>query len=424
MANLFFRYLPLAVDTGRMATPETEPRQLALAKSPALLSRRMLVSMLPLAMGMLLAGVGTALLGPILPLLESRWHMTDSQAGTLLLAKFLAAFVGGITVSARLERSLMIGMAAGAVGFGAFACAGGELTASVALAVAGFGIGQTIAGTNILAGRLFTTHRGAALSALNLAFSLGAILSSGVPIWLTPRFGLQPVLAGLAGLFIVQWIVLLMRRTSLRSFQSSPAEDQAIRGLPRRAFLYFATLLLLYGAAETGLSAWLTTFATRFGMVGVAGGAWLTLLLWMSLTAGRGGASVIMLRLQERTVQRWSMGLATVVTLLVAFAPAGWPLTAAVVLLGLLLAPLFPATWALLIAEGPTAREAGAVLAASGIGAAALPWLMGVVSSHAGGLRVALTLPAACTAIMLAMSLAQRGLNSTPSTFDTNIRGA
>src|SRR5580658_8237854 len=73
--------------------------------------------------GLMLAGLGTAMLGPILPLLARQWGMLDSQSGLLMMAKFCGAFLGGVTVSRRLRRSLLIGLAAGAVGFGGFAIA-------------------------------------------------------------------------------------------------------------------------------------------------------------------------------------------------------------------------------------------------------------------------------------------------------------
>jgi fucose permease len=44
------------------------------------------------------------------------------------------------------------------------------------------------------------------------------------------------------------------------------------------------------------------------------------------------------------------------------------------------------------------------VLAVSGLGAAALPWLMGVVSTRAGSLQVALALPFAAALGLLGMS--------------------
>ncbi len=49
--------------------------------------------------GLVLAGLGTALLGPILPLLARQWDMLDSQSGLLMMAKFCGAFLGGVTVS-------------------------------------------------------------------------------------------------------------------------------------------------------------------------------------------------------------------------------------------------------------------------------------------------------------------------------------
>src|SRR5882757_7579038 len=73
--------------------------------------------------GLVLAGLGTALLGPILPLLARQWGMLDSRSGLLMMAKFCGAFRGGVTVSVKLRWSLLVGMMAGAVGFGVFAIA-------------------------------------------------------------------------------------------------------------------------------------------------------------------------------------------------------------------------------------------------------------------------------------------------------------
>jgi fucose permease len=111
-----------------------------------------------------------------------------------------------------------------------------------------------------------------------------------------------------------------------------------------------------------------------------------------------------MLRVGEKTVQRWGLVLAAVFTAALAMAHSAVTIAEFAVLLGLSLAPFFPATWALLMAESPTARQAGVVLAVSGLGAAALPWLMGVVSTRAGSLQVALALPFAAALGLLMMS--------------------
>jgi FHS family glucose/mannose:H+ symporter-like MFS transporter len=174
--------------------------------------------------------------------------------------------------------------------------------------------------------------------------------------------------------------------------------------LSSRVYLYFAGLLVLYGGLETCLSGWLTTFALRYGDKTLAVSEYTTLLLWMSLTVGRVVASAVMLRVGEKSVQRWGLGLAAVFTAGLAMAHSAVTIAGFAVLLGLSLAPFFPATFALLMAEQPTARQAGIVLAVSGLGAAALPWMMGVVSTHTGSLQVALALPFAAALGLLGMS--------------------
>src|SRR5271168_1168290 len=171
--------------------------------------------------GLLLAGLGTALLGPILPVLARQWEMLDSQSGLLMMAKFCGAFLGGVTVSGRLRRSLLVGLAAGAIGFGGFALAPAMGLGCVGLFVGGFGLGQIITSVNILAGRRFTTHRGSALAMLNFSFSLGAMLSALLAAWLLPRFALRAVLEAFAGMFLLGGIGLTLQ---MRGASSSPEE--------------------------------------------------------------------------------------------------------------------------------------------------------------------------------------------------------
>jgi fucose permease len=358
--------------------------------------------------GLVLAGLGTALLGPILPVLARQWGMLDSQSGLLMMAKFCGAFLGGVTVSGRLPRSLLVGMTAGAAGFGGFAVAPSMSVGCIGLFVGGFGLGQIITSVNILAGRRFTAHRGSALSMLNFSFSLGAMLSALLAAWLLPRFALRGLLECFAGAFLLGGITLILQMRGessyVEGFAETPAEAEPQVGLTGRTYLYFAGLLVLYGGLETCLSGWLTTFALRYGDKTLAVSEYTTLLLWMSLTVGRVGASAVMLRVGEKTVQRWGLGLAAVFTAGLAMAHSAVTIAGSAVLLGLSLAPFFPATWALLMAKQPTARQAGIVLAVSGLGAAALPWLMGVVSTRAGSLQVALALPFAAALGLLVMS--------------------
>lgn len=355
--------------------------------------------------GFLLTGLGTALLGPILPLLTRQWHLLDAQSGLLLLAQFCGSFSGGVSVSQHLRRSLLTGLGAAAVGFGIFATAPGLATACIGLFVGGFGLGQIIASTNILAGRRYTEHRGSALALLNFSWSFGAMLSPLLAAWLLPRFALRGMLECFAALFLIAALGMAIEiaRTPEEIEAAQPLSDKTALG--SKPFLYFAVLLLLYGGLETCLSGWLTTYALRYGDKTLAISEYTTLLLWMALTAGRAGSSAVMLRIGEKTVQRWGLVFSVLFTAGLATAHSATGIATFAVLLGFSLAPFFPSTFALLMAEKPAARQAGIVLAVSGLGAAALPWLMGVVSTRTGSLQVALVLPLAAAILLLIMSL-------------------
>jgi FHS family glucose/mannose:H+ symporter-like MFS transporter len=364
--------------------------------------------------GLVLAGLGTALLGPILPLLARQWGLVDAQSGLLMTAKFCGSFLGGVSVRKDLRRSMVTGMAAGALGFGGFALAlgleDGMWAGFVGLFVGGFGLGQMIASINILAGRRFVRRRGSALSRLNFSFSLGAMLSALLAAWLLPLFELKHLLEGFAALFLVGavWLLVELRGAVEEEVDEVGGSEVSGVGLSGRVYLYFAGLLVLYGGLETCLSGWLTTYGLRYGDKTLVVSEYTTLLLWMSLTVGRVLAAVVLFRTGERIVQRWSLGLAAVFTAGLAVAHSAWTIGGFAVLLGLSLAPVFPATFALLMGERPTARQAGIVLAVSGLGAAALPSLMGAVSTGTGSLQVALVLPLAAALALLAMTRRKR----------------
>ena len=358
--------------------------------------------------GLVLAGLGTALLGPILPLLAHQWHLVDSQSGVMMAAKFCGAFAGGMTVTSRLRLSLLVGFFAAAIGFGGFAVAPGLVTGCLGLTLGGFGIGRIITATNILAGQRFTSRRGSALSLLNFSFSAGAMLSAVGAAWLLPRFALSGVLEGFGAAFALGggWLLVESRgKLGEAARKQGGTRVTGHTGFPQRTFVFFAGLLFFYGGLETCLSGWLTTYALRYGDQSFVLGAYTTLLLWLSLTVGRAGSSALMLRVPERTLQRVGLGCSAACVAGLAVAHGGVAIAVVAVLLGLSLSPFFPATFALLMAERPPEAKAGMVIAVSGLGAAGLPWLMGVVSTRTGSLQVALLLPLGAAVVLLGMSL-------------------
>jgi FHS family glucose/mannose:H+ symporter-like MFS transporter len=354
-----------------------------------------------------LAGLATFLLGPILPILIAQWHLTDQQAGLLLLAQFTGATLGGATVSRRLPQAFRSGLTAAFVGFLFFGFAHSLLTACLGLMLGGLGVGRIIASVNIIAGARFATHTGSALARLNISFSLGCLLSPLLAASLTTRVALPQLLVALAVCsFVLSLLVFLELDTAPIPEASAAPAPVSILNIP---FFLFVAILFFYGGLETCLSAWLTTFALRYGHTSgqpasLVLSQYTLVLLLCGLTAGRALATWLLKTIPEVTLLRIALVLTIAMAAALALAHSALVLAAEAILLGVCLAPIFPAAFALYMARKPSARQAALVLAASGLGAAAIPWLMGVVSTHAHSLRLALTLPVAAALTLLAIS--------------------
>lgn len=361
-----------------------------------------------LAVSFLLAGLGTVVLGPLLPALLQEWHLSDGRGGLLLLAKFVGAFCGGAAVPSRLRLGTFAGHLIAAAGFACFALAPGVAIAMPALFLTGLGLGEIIASTNILAGRRWTRHPGSALAALNFFWSLGAVSTGLIVAAVLPRLGWRKPAAVLAVLFALTGLLTLIPDKA----PDPPASDltaspPATQNAGTGVLASFAALLFLYGGLETCLTAWLTTFSLRFAGGHLLGGQSGFVVLWMALTAGRLLASALMRRWPERLVQRVSLVACLVLIACLSATGSAIGLTGCCVLLGLALAPVFPSTFGLLLRHNVAARTAGLLLAVSGLGAALFPWLMGVVSTHFGSLRVAMAVPALLIPAMLVLTRAE-----------------
>jgi fucose permease len=357
-----------------------------------------------LAIGFLLAGLGTVMLGPILPTLLHDWRLTDQQGGLLLAAKFVGSFLGGVSVPRRLRLGVLGGMAFAGAGFGAFALSVGLVSGAACLFVGGFGLGQIIASTNIVIGRRYREHTGSALASVNFFWSLGAVLCGVIAVAALPRFHLRGPLLTFAGLFLVTGLGGLLNpsREAAAMAESSVADAEP---LAMQVMIRFGLLLFLYGGLETCMTGWLTTYTLRFSDVRLMGGQSAIVLLWSALTAGRALSSAALRVMREATLQRIGLGLSALLIAALVTTRHGPLLSLYCVLLGLSLAPFFPTTFALLMKRRPTAREAGFILAVSGLGAALFPWMMGFVSTQSGSLRVAMVVPLALALALLLLSV-------------------
>jgi fucose permease len=246
-------------------------------------------------------------------------------------------------------------------------------------------------------------HTGSALASLNFFWSLGAVITGVLVAAFIPRFGLRIPLLVFSAFFLLSGLGGLLRHANAPV--STTTESESGGSLPGQTIAFFALLLFLYGGLETCLTAWITTFTIRFSDLRLLGGQSGVVLLWASLTGGRALASVALRHMGDRAVQRAGLLLTVLMIAVLSWVHHGGLLSTCCILLGLGIAPFFPATFALLMREQPSARTAGFILAVSGLGAALFPWLMGVLSTQTGSLRIAMVVPWTLALMLLILSL-------------------
>ena len=364
---------------------------------------------------MMLTGFGTVFLGPILPVLAQAAHTTDVGSGWLFTAQFVGSLLGGATINARLWFCLLRGYVAALVGFALLALSAGGSTHTYLLAAAllplGFGVGQMLTALNLIVSRQPAERRGSALTLLNLSWSVGAVLAPVVLGLAGTGAGPRAVLYAVAALFATGLALAWLRRgwgfAADRAHPAGAGSVSAASRLPRMTFVFYAVLLLIFGGVETSISGWLTTFETRYGGGALSRSTWSTGILWIGIAVGR--AVVLgLLRFREDTVRRGALAVAAVAMLGLANAEGSLQISLWAALLGLSLAPWFPLLVSTMTAEGTTPGEAGKIIATSAIGAATVPWLVGVLSRFTGSLRIGLLLPYVGLMVLLTMDVLRR----------------
>jgi MFS transporter, FHS family, glucose/mannose:H+ symporter len=113
------------------------------------------------------------------------------------------------------------------------------------------------------------------------------------------------------------------------------------------------------------------------------------------VVAGRGLVVWLLRVFAERTVLLCGLAVAMAGVAMLLFPHAPWMTLLAVVVGGLGFAPLFPLLVSRMLGRTGRTRQVGWIFAICGSGGAVVPWITGVVSQHAGGLRAAFLAPLA-----------------------------
>jgi MFS transporter, FHS family, glucose/mannose:H+ symporter len=355
--------------------------------------------------------MATTLLGPLLPLLASRWALSDAAAGALFTAQFagqLSSTTLSTVLTARLgeQRTLALGFALVAMGVAAVGVVPGSL-GWLAVLTYGLGLGCVLPVTNILVAALAPARAASALSLVNVSWGIGAMVW---PLVVTALTGVHPagptMLLAVASTAVgVTWLARpVIEGGGVRTDRSTATRPAP--AVPARVVASYAALILLYVGSEIAISGWVAAFARRMA-TGQGAWAYAPTAFWSAQTAGRLLAPLMLRRVSESWLLVSSL-VASVIAVLglsTATSSVGGVIGAAA-LAGLGVAAIFPLLWAGVTREVAPSRPAavGPLFAAGGVGGALLPWLVGVVSTG-HGLGTGLLVPLAALALMLLLTV-------------------
>jgi fucose permease len=350
------------------------------------------------------------MLGPLLSVFIARWHLRDAQAGTLFTSFFAGQFVGAWFATRNLRLSLVAGAALTAAG-----CAALSWTnfhgAHLALFCCGVGLSASITAGNVVAGTS-SVARTRGLAILNVSWSIGAIACPALVRFTGESFFLlTAALIVVAGLFLAT-----LYPSAVTAAGHSATSVPTNIPLSWSTILLFAVSLMLYIGSENALGGWLPSFALRSDASLTA--ATVAFWYWTAEFVGRLLLAALAPLLSQTLLYRSSLALllASQLALLLIPHPAGALIASITILSGASLGPVYPLLVAFLLSHTGRHPRVGVFFACATLGGALLPWLTGAVSTHFGGLRAGLLVPASGVLLMLVLSWSAVGRQGTAST--------
>jgi len=364
-----------------------------------------------------LIGVITTLLGPILPFFARRWALSDAQSGFFFTTQYFGSFLGVLLTSVIIprfgfSRVCAAGFTAFLIGF-AFLGLGPWVLAVVMVGVSGLGYGFTNPAINIRATQLPAKNTAAAVTFLNFSWSIGAVFCPFLIGWLIPMIGVRRFCLVLAVLSLLLACLHLFLRSASAAAARGPAThslvewQECLRRPPQAIPLLL--LFFLYVGVEVALGGWVATHEKRMPGISAAALALAPSVFYGLLLLGRGVAPLAFRRISPGSISAGGLVLATLGSTFVAFSGKPGTLYFGAAVAGLGLAPQYPifVTWLTAI-YGVDSTWIGALFFSAGsLGAAVLPWLVGIVASQTS-LRAGFFLPIAVCAVMVLLGTRAR----------------
>jgi FHS family glucose/mannose:H+ symporter-like MFS transporter len=377
----------------------------------------------------LLTGIVMTFLGPMLPYLSARWGINDALAGRLFLVQFVSSMAGMFCSSPLVERygyraTFLLGLALMSAGIVLLASAP-YWVGVVAVGVLGMGHGITTPAGNLRTAEINPLRSASALNVINAVWGIGAMMPSFLldlarkfhhPAWFL--YGTGTALG-----------VLLIAFASLPFVPDERARLSVPSSVPDRPqismVLLIGTIFFLYVGAETAFGQWVATYAHR---IEPARTLWTVMpsLFYGALLVGRMIAPLALRFIQETAVASAGLTLAFLGGLALLDARGISLVFAGSLLTGVGLASIFPISVSLFPRwfRDSAGRVSGSVFSGGNMGGAILPWLVGVISTHSGSLRLGFFAPVVAVSAMLVFYIFQemtgRRLHADAAKFTTS----
>jgi fucose permease len=365
--------------------------------------------------GFVLTGVEITLAGPLMPQFIARWSLNDSRAGILLAVQFSGSLAGVwlsslVTHYFGTRTSLVLGYLMIGAGLATLNTSSMNV-ALFALGALGIGYGLVVPPTNLAVAEIGGAKSASLVSLVNFAWGAGAVSCSPL-VLLALKKGFLPALlfffAAFGGLLAFSFLFAAFpegKHTSAHPASTAPVISPGFLTTVTLAALFF-----LYVSVEVSLGSWSAAYAKRLPGGGEGLSTLAPMFFYGGLLAGRASAPLVLARVREFRLVVVALLLVIAGNTVFVFAPTQKVAFTSAVFAGLGCAAIFPIYVAWLSRwYGAKAVSLGSLMfSMSSLGSAAAPWFVGLVSAHAGGLRVGLLVPLAAAVAMLLLLLLVR----------------
>lgn len=344
------------------------------------------------------AGISVNLIGSTLANLSQRHGLLIADAGIFTALQAVGSTVGVVFFGWLLDRraprwilcsaTLIFGSGVLLLGYTPvlpLALVGGLLM--------GIGFGGMLAGPNYVIATLYAARGASALNALNVFYSLGAMISSQIV-----AFALR--LGNFSIAYLIGSVLLLALALPFATIQLAPRKtdktDTPSVPINYLALIPFVLLFFTYIGGEVGFGTWIFTQLSTAAQATAETAALATSLFWAGQMFGRIGGTIILQRVADETLLPLSIVIIGVGTaLLLTFQTNSSISTLAAFIVGFGCGPVFPTMLGIIRKAYPTAlgTASGILMGLGNIGAIVLPWLQGQVGGgNSGGMQLTLAL--------------------------------